>query len=161
VDLDLGAPARDLLDADLLIPRSSGWWATLRLFLTAIYDLGEPSRTVRGELVVTRRDTDATLLRMPADTDVDLPAYVHSQLDQLTVGEFLNRWGFRHQHLTNERLTARCVRCARPGARRCYGLAPMRWARACPVGRSGAAMAVHTALWALTAMATRAAPPKR
>ncbi|UWP80368.1 hypothetical protein [Dactylosporangium fulvum] len=48
--------------------------------------------TVRGHLVVTRRDTGQTLLRTPAWTDGTLANQVRYQLDVLTVREFLQRW---------------------------------------------------------------------
>ncbi|MFB9449300.1 hypothetical protein Dvina_17005 [Dactylosporangium vinaceum] len=47
---------------------------------------------VRGHLVVTRRDTGQTLLRMPAWTDGTLADQIRYQLDVLTVREFLQRW---------------------------------------------------------------------
>lgn len=80
-------------------PPSAGRWAAVRLVVAALsrglLDLTEPGGpTVHGHLIVSRRGTGTELLRMETDTfDADFLAYVRGQLDELTVGEFLDRWG--------------------------------------------------------------------
>lgn len=97
----LDAPACLVLAADMIIPRRAARWAYLRMttkaLVASLLDLTDPTDptgptrpTVDGELIVTIRDTGAELLR----TGTDFPlAHVRSQLDEMTVAEFLARWG--------------------------------------------------------------------
>jgi hypothetical protein len=99
VDLDLDAPAGEVFAAAMVTPRAAGRWAALRLSASAMFqavlNTGEPATTtVSGHLVVTRRDTGETVLRTESDTtDAALLEYVQHQLEELTAGEFLERWG--------------------------------------------------------------------
>jgi hypothetical protein len=94
-DPRLDAPACLVLAADMIIPRRAAGLAYLRMTAKALVfsllDLtGSNSPTVDGELIITRRDTGAELLR----TETGFPlAHVRGQLDELTVAEFLTRWG--------------------------------------------------------------------
>jgi hypothetical protein len=96
--VDLNSPAVLVLAADMVAPPSAGRWAAVRLLVAALtrgmLDLTDPGRpTIHGELVISRRDTGAAVLRLETDTfDGDFLAYVRSQLDELTVAEFLDRW---------------------------------------------------------------------
>ncbi|GAA4263628.1 hypothetical protein GCM10022255_109890 [Dactylosporangium darangshiense] len=84
---------------ELVTTPTAGRWALARKVVEAFLLAadGSPnadvtSPTVRGYLVVTRRDTGQTLLRTPAWTDGTLADQVRYQLDVLTVREFLQRW---------------------------------------------------------------------
>jgi hypothetical protein len=99
VDPVLNAPACLVLAADMVAPASAGRWAAVRLVVAALtrglLDLTEPGGpAVPGHLIISRRGTGTELLRMETDTfDAGFLAYVRSQLDELTVGEFLDQWG--------------------------------------------------------------------
>lgn len=107
VELDLSARAGEVLDAEIVVPPNAGRWAAVRLFAAATFyaifdDQGDsPSTpTLDGFLVVTRRDTGETMLQVdlslrPAvdEPDIDYLGYVRRQFDELTVGEFLDKWG--------------------------------------------------------------------
>jgi hypothetical protein len=96
-DIDLGSPAVLVLDAAIVNVPAAPRRAYVRLFFTAlvgqILDLApEAGSPVLGELEVTRRDTGAPVLRVD-EADADLLIHVRRQLDELTVAEFLDRWG--------------------------------------------------------------------
>ncbi|MEV0129346.1 hypothetical protein AB0H83_12920 [Dactylosporangium sp. NPDC050688] len=97
VDLDLDVLAGLVLSADL-VPRPAGraWTRTRALLLLAlavVVEDGNPP-TPWGALVVTRIDNGATVqLTRSRREDGELLAYVRQQLAELTVGEFLDRWG--------------------------------------------------------------------
>ena len=84
---------------ELVTTPAAGRWELVRkvgeaLLLAAA---GSPSAdvttpSVRGHIVVTRRDTGQTLLRTPAWTGGLLADQVRYQLDVLSVREFLQRW---------------------------------------------------------------------
>jgi len=106
--LDRAAPAADLLAAELVTSKSAGRWSGVRLLLVAAFgavvddsgatDGAAPAATptVYGHLVVTRRDTGKEVLRTGTDAaEPDLLEHVRGQLAELTVGEFLDRWGVR------------------------------------------------------------------
>ncbi|MFI5914189.1 hypothetical protein [Dactylosporangium sp. NPDC051541] len=100
-DLDLTARAADVLAADIHTTKRAGRWAAARwvaaglarLAADADDDPGEPMLPF-SHFVLTRRDTGEELLRVDADfDDHHLLAHVQQQLDELTAGEFLDRWG--------------------------------------------------------------------
>jgi hypothetical protein len=101
--VDLDAPAGQLLAAELVAPPPPGRWATVRRFLGALVRVATADATdtldhndaaARRDLLVTRRDTGATVLRVEAGTaDVETLQHVTIQLEELTVAEFLDRWG--------------------------------------------------------------------
>jgi hypothetical protein len=108
MDLDRDAPAGEWLAADVVLPPTAGRWAAVRVFLAgialAIFDEqgSEPGPpTLAGSLVVTRLDTGETVLEtdlrlhpiVDDDAGTDHLGYVRGQLEELTVGEFLDRWG--------------------------------------------------------------------
>jgi hypothetical protein len=97
--VDLDARARSELAMELVTTPAAGRWALAGKVVEALLLAadGSPSAevttpTVRGHIVVTRRDTGQTLLRTPAWTDGTLADQVRHQLDVLTVREFLQRW---------------------------------------------------------------------
>ncbi|GAA1557309.1 hypothetical protein GCM10009827_092820 [Dactylosporangium maewongense] len=109
MELDLDAPAAEVLAADVVTTAKAGRWAVIRLFAAAavqsLFDDstgpgGPGTPTVYGHLVVTRRDTGEVVLAVPLELkpdlehgDADYLGYVRRQLDELTAGEFLERWG--------------------------------------------------------------------
>jgi len=99
MDLDLGASAGAVLAADLVATPRARWWTNAGLLVSVVLGAlahgdwpGGP--TVRAFLVVTRQDTGVELLRLRTDTDdAALLEHVRRQFDELTVGEFFDRWG--------------------------------------------------------------------
>ncbi|MEV0569209.1 hypothetical protein [Dactylosporangium sp. NPDC050588] len=109
MELDLDAPAGEVLAADVVTTAKAGRWAVVRLLAAGVVQSlfddsigpgGPGTPTVHGHLVVTRRDTGEVVLAVPLGLkpdlehgDADYLGYVQNQLDELTVGEFLDRWG--------------------------------------------------------------------
>jgi hypothetical protein len=105
--VDLDARASDVLAAEVVTAKKAGRWAAARLLvasvLLAIVDDGASSAgtpAVHGDLVVTRKDTGEVVLTVAVgfrptvdESEVDYLGYVRRQLDELTAGEFLARWG--------------------------------------------------------------------
>ena len=101
--VDRDAPAGRLLVAELVAPPPPGRWAAVRRFVGALVrvatadatdTLGPDDAAARRDLLVTRRDTGAPVLRVEAGTaDVETLQHVTRQLEDLTVAEFLDRWG--------------------------------------------------------------------
>ncbi|MDG6107151.1 hypothetical protein Daura_32445 [Dactylosporangium aurantiacum] len=97
VDLDPDVLAGLVLSADLVPRPVSRAWANtralLRIGLAVLMEEGDPP-VPKGFLVVTRMDNGAAVRLTRSDhEDGALLAYVRQQLAELTVGEFLDRWG--------------------------------------------------------------------
>lgn len=99
---DLSAPAGHVLAAALVTPPPAQGWAAVRRFAGALVkvaaDAANPEdAAARRDVLVTRRDTGAEVLRVDRDNgDPDGTVtlnHVQSQLDELTLGEFLDKWG--------------------------------------------------------------------
>jgi hypothetical protein len=108
---DLSAPAGKLLSAELVTPPPAGRWAGAGRFVGALVrvatDTANPEdAAARRDVLITRRDTGAELLRVDADTngtaDEALLTHVQNQLDTLPLGEFLDRWGIDPQSLNDQ-----------------------------------------------------------
>jgi hypothetical protein len=104
--VDPDALACLVFTADLVAPPPPGRWAAVGRFAGAlaklVADVAEPTDGVaRHDLLVTRRDTRAPVLRIDADTaDVELLQHVRLQLEQLTVAEFVDHWAIDPTTLT-------------------------------------------------------------
>jgi hypothetical protein len=98
VTVDPNALACLLLTAGFAPPPSSRWANVGRFALALVKlasDVAEPQdAAARHDVVVTRRDTGETVLRLDAaPADTELIERIHHQLDNLTVAEFLTLWG--------------------------------------------------------------------
>jgi hypothetical protein len=97
--VDLDGPAGSELAMELVTTPAAGRWGLAFTVAEAVLaasagspNAGVTAPTVRGHIVITRRDTGQALLRTPAWTDGNLADQVRHQLDVLTVREFLQRW---------------------------------------------------------------------
>jgi hypothetical protein len=86
-----------LLTAGPASPSPAQRWASLaRLVGELVADVPtDPHASgVPVDVIVARRDTGETVLRIDANTgDGELLQYVRRQLEELTVAEFLESWG--------------------------------------------------------------------
>ena len=96
-DLDLDVLAGLVLSADLVSAPAGPVWSRARALLqVALGVLVEDSDPIPpwGALIVTRIGTGAAVqLTRSRREDGELLAYVRRQLAELTVGQFLDRWG--------------------------------------------------------------------
>jgi len=108
--MDGGTRASELLSVSV-VPRPVGrvrrWmrWAGVGLYLVVVAaapfivgpaDGGTPGALSRYDVVVRRRDTDEELLRTGADSPDEaegIRAHMETQLAELSVEEFCDRWG--------------------------------------------------------------------
>jgi hypothetical protein len=100
VDLDMGAPARDVLsvrwetiDDGRLARMGRYLWVLWRMVLVHP-DAGDGGPRVPAFLVAVRRDTGEVLVRLRSDLrDTALMQYVQGQAETKTAGEFCEQWG--------------------------------------------------------------------
>jgi hypothetical protein len=102
MSVDPDAPANRLLTADLVTPPPAGKWTGAGRFVGALVGVATGAANpedaaARRDVLVTRRDTGATVLHVDSDintgADETLLDHVRGQLDTLTLGQFLDRWG--------------------------------------------------------------------
>jgi hypothetical protein len=96
-DLDPDVLAGLVLAADLVPWPGGPVWNRVRLLLTVVIGVAmeiDSFADVSGALIVTRMDNGAMVqLTRSRWEDDRLLTYVRQQLAELTVGEFLDRWG--------------------------------------------------------------------
>ncbi len=102
MSIDLSVPAGQVLSADLTTPPPAATWAGAGRFVGALVRVATDTATpedaaARRDVLITRKDTGAAVLQADADSNADADAvlldHVRSQLDGLTLGQFLEKWG--------------------------------------------------------------------